>query len=111
MGTEIGAGLSPTRTDPDFIEPPTWEIYEAALMARFDLACQGFFVEKVLEKLGTTETTTLAIKREVGGRSYRLSGVFPELFRPCLFSLIMAQRRQYDHAIRRHRNIVWQLHA
>jgi hypothetical protein len=28
----------------------------------------GFFVEKVLEKLGTTERTTLALKSEVGGK-------------------------------------------
>jgi hypothetical protein len=27
-----------------------------------------FFVEKVLEKLGTTENTTLAVKREVSGK-------------------------------------------
>jgi hypothetical protein len=27
-----------------------------------------FAVEKVLERLGTTESTTLAIKREVGGK-------------------------------------------
>jgi hypothetical protein len=28
---------------------------------------EGDMLEKVLERLGTTESTTLAIKREVGG--------------------------------------------